>query len=270
MAYSCSTSLFGELPIEQIAERLAMAGFSQVEIFDRARTDDWLDDIDRARRALQANGLCVRTVHVPVIGWEIDSRDELLRDIALQACARSMARAAELGAEVAICHPNGAHLGFTVEDYGPGWQRTCQSLAWLAERAKETGISLAVENLPAHFTPRPGMLVQELLRMIEGLGDHVGICLDVGHSTANSVSAAEETRQAGDKLLALHIQDNDGSGADLHWLPGDGVTDWPAFWRALDEMDFQSIRRTFEVGRGQDLDETLRRLAALRDGLQGG
>ena len=27
--------------------------------------------------------------------------------------------------------------------------------------------------------------MRELLEMIDGLGDHVGICLDVGHSHAN-------------------------------------------------------------------------------------
>jgi sugar phosphate isomerase/epimerase len=261
--FSSSTSLFHATPIEQAAERLAACGFTEIEIFDGAQTDDWLDDPARTARTLQANGLRVRTVHLPVIGWEIDSPDEALRQLALQACVRAMRIAAQLGAEAAIVHPNGAHLAFTADGYGLSWHRTRQSLVWLAARAGEIGIKLAAENLPAHGTWRPGMYVSELLCMIDGLGEHVGICLDAGHSTCNHIGAGVEARLAGAKLFALHIQDNDGSGADQHLLPGRGVTDWDDFRRALDEIGFQGAR-TFEVGRGENLDNTLQALAALR------
>lgn len=261
--YSCSTSMFRSSPLPQVAEQLAGAGFEEIEIFDRTRTDDWLADLPYAEGLLRANGLRLRTVHLPVIGWEIDSPDETLRQLALQACLRCMAASAQLGAESAIVHPNGAHLAFTASDYGLSWQRARQSLEWLALKAGEIGIKLAAENLPAHFTPRPGMYVTDLLRMIEGLGDHVGICLDVGHSTANGISAALEARQAGDRLLALHIQDNDGSGEDQHLLPGQGVTDWVAFRQALEDVHFCGAR-TFEVGPGEGLPQTLQALVALR------
>lgn len=86
---------------------------------------------------------------------------------------------------------------------------------------------------------------------------------EVGHSTTNGISAAIEARQAGDKLLALHIQDNDGSGEDQHLMPGQGVADWADFRRALDEVRFEGAR-TFEVGPGDSLDLTLHALVALR------
>lgn len=261
--FSSSTSLFRDATIEAAAEGLATCGFAEIEIFDRARTDDWLDDPTRTGRALRTHGLTVRTVHLPVIGWEVDSPDEALRQVALQACTRAMRTAAQLGTEIAICHPNGAHLAFYADNYGASWQRTRDSLAWLAEQAGQIGIKLAAENLPAHGTWRPGMFVRELLCMIDGLGDHVGICLDAGHSTANGISPAIEALQAGSRLMALHIQDNDGSGADQHLMPGDGVTDWDAFRRALDELGFQGAR-TFEVGPGACLNDTLKALSALR------
>jgi len=263
-AFSSSTSLLARASIQEAAERLAACGFTEIEIFDHARTDDWLDDPARTERVLRACGLRVRTVHLPVIGWEIDSPDEQLRDIALRACARAMSISAQLGAESAICHPNGAHLAFSADNYGDSWQRTRNSLEWLAGRAGQSGIKLALENLPAHFTRRPGMSVGELLCMIDGLGEHVGICIDAGHSTANGISAAAEVRQAASKLFALHIQDNDGSGADQHLMPGKGVTDWDAFRQALTEVGFSGAY-TFEVGPGQCLEETLQQLAALRE-----
>jgi sugar phosphate isomerase/epimerase len=261
--FSSSTTILIGVPIEEAADRLAGCGFAEIEIFDGAQTDDWLDDPARTEAALRTAGLRVRTVHLPVIGWEIDSPDESLRLIALQACSRAMTLAAGLGAETAICHPNGAHLAFYASNYGDSWQRTRNSLEWLAARAGEIGIKLALENLPAHFTRRPGMYVSELLCMIEGLGEHVGICIDAGHSTANGISAAVEVRTAGAKLFALHIQDNDGSGADQHLLPGKGVTDWAGFRQALRDAQFSGAY-TFEVGRGACRNDTLQQLAALR------
>ena len=261
--FSSSTSLLRSVPVEAAAARLAACGFIQIEIFDGAKTDDWLDDPGRTARALGTHGLSLRTVHLPVIGWEIDSPDEALRQAALKACVRAMRTAARLGAEIAICHPNGAHLAFHAHDYGASWQRTRDSLAWLAEQAGSIGIKLAAENLPAHGTWRPGMYVRELLCMIDGLGEHVGICLDAGHSTCNGISPAIEALQAGSRLMALHIQDNDGTGADQHLMPGDGVTDWGAFRSALEKLGFAGAR-TFEVGPGACLDDTLQALASLR------
>jgi sugar phosphate isomerase/epimerase len=163
-----------------------------------------------------------------------------------------------------ICHPNNyASDPFSADGFGASWQRTRESLAWLAEMAQRAGVRMAVENLPSRGLPRPGARVCDVLRMIEGLGAHVGVCLDAGHSNANGLSAAAEATEAGERLFALHIQDTDGLGDDQHWLPGRGTTDWPALLRALDKMRFVGAR-TFEVGASAGLEETIAALAALR------
>ena len=90
------------------------------------------------------------------------------------------------------------------------------------------------------------------------------ICLDVGHANANEKSAAQEALAAGDRLLALHLQDNDGLGQDQHLLPGRGTTDWDAFLRAMAELDGDVIH-TFEVKPVGLLEATLEILAGLRD-----
>ena len=42
---------------------------------------------------------------------------------------------------------------------------------------------------------------------------------------------------AGERLIALHLQDVDGE-ADCHWVPGAGVIDWSAMGQALADIAF--------------------------------
>lgn len=260
--YSCSTSLFEKAPLEEVIARLAEMGFREVEIFDDGRPNGWLADPTRTRRLLEGAGLRVRTVHSPEAGWDNANPDETLRMASVRACLACFGPAAEVGAEYVICHPNASLNGFRAGDYGLCWDRSRRSLERFAEEAHRLGLKVAVENLPSYGLPRPGARVYEILRLIEDLGEHVGICLDAGHSNANGLSAAQEALEAGTHLFALHIQDNDGLGQDLHWLPGQGTTDWEAFLRALDALQFLGPR-TFEVGPGMDLGATLAALAAL-------
>ena len=127
---------------------------------------------------------------------------------------------------------------------------------------------MAVENLPdcvgEERGTRPGVRVDDLLRLIEGLGEHVGILLDVGHCNISDTDPAAEAHLAGDKLLELHLQDNEGiPGEDQHLLPGLGTIDWEALLDALDAMGYSGLR-TFEAGRPEPSDELLRRLGTLR------
>ena len=238
-------------------------GFREIEILDGDPGTGWLAHPDRSLGILRAAGLRVRTVHSPEIGWDNANPDGERRRASLTACAECFEQAAALGAESVICHPNNyASDPFSAAGFGSIWQRTRESLEWLAEKAAGAGVRMAVENLPSRGLPRPGARMADILRMIDGLGGHVGVCLDAGHSNANGFSAAAEATEAGVHLFALHIQDNDGLGDDQHWLPGRGTTDWPALLRALDDLRFQGAR-TFEVGPSAGLEETVDALGAL-------
>jgi sugar phosphate isomerase/epimerase len=128
---------------------------------------------------------------------------------------------------------------------------------------------MAVENMPwrdqgmlAPDRTMPGASVPQIIGLIEGLGDHVGICLDVGHSNVVGLSAAQEALDGGALLFCLHIQDNDGLGQDQHLLPGEGTINWSDFLIALDTLHFAGMR-TFEVLRGHEPDLLLQGMADL-------
>ncbi|MBT7166835.1 MAG: sugar phosphate isomerase/epimerase [Victivallales bacterium] len=264
--YGMSASLFGEIPFPDLVLKLSAEGWRQVELGFLSTPDaDWRTDVSRARQLLADAGIAVPSVHVASAGWNVADPEEDIRQLALAQAMDCLAPAAAIGARVVICHHNAPRVPFQAGDRAASMSRSRESLKALADHAATLGLQLAVENLPQRHTPRPGGPIEDVLEIIDGLGDHMGVCVDAGHSNANGRGADDEVRIAGDKLLAVHIQDNDGLGQDQHWLPGTGTTDWQRLIAALDECAPTCIR-TFEVGaNGGNPDDVLVQLTSLRD-----
>lgn len=81
-----------------------------------------------------------------------------------------------------------------------------------------------------------------LLRLIDALGsDQLGICLDTGHLNLCGGDPAAFVVQAGSRLRALHIADNEGF-YDQHLMPyGRGTVPWERFMRALNASGYQGL-----------------------------
>ncbi len=97
----------------------------------------------------------------------------------------------------------------------------------LAIRAKELGVTLALENTEGE---------EYLAALMEGLKniDSVGFCWDTGHELCYN-RGKNLIALYGDRLAVTHLNDNlgirdfDGKITyidDLHLLPFDGITDW--------------------------------------------
>jgi sugar phosphate isomerase/epimerase len=243
---------------------VAAAGFREIELYCPAEhLPGWLADPGAARRAIIGAGLVARSLHCPSAGWDNSSPNEEKRRAAGRAAAACLPLAAEVGAGVVVWHPTISDYDYRPETAPGHIARALDALAEFASRARAAGLCVAVENLPRRGTTRPLCSVEALLPFIAPLGEGVGICLDAGHSNANGLVAADEARLAGAKLIALHIQDNDGKGEDQHLLPEEGTTDWPAFLRALEAVGYRG-GRIFEVEAvGRDSAAKLAALAEL-------
>ena len=264
--YSMSTCVAGRRPRQEALVALAAAGFRALELVGNpGHLDGWTDDPAGLRRDLERLDLAPRSVHLDSAAWDVANPDAEIRERAVQAGLRSLHESAEVGAELVICHPNGRDPHYAVyapADIAASQARTRGALARLAEKAGRLGLRLALENLPSRNTHRPATTMAEVLRLVDGLGTHVGLCQDVGHSNANGLDAAAECRAAKGRLFALHLQDNDGLGEDQHLLPGQGTTGWLPFLRALQETGFSGLR-TFEVQTAENLPATLATLAGI-------
>lgn len=172
------------------------------------------------------------SVHAPY-GRYIDpsAPDDEAREGALREYKDAVATAARLGAKVVVSHP-GANVEYGI----PKSERlkiAAQTIAEVANFASERGVSLAVEPLPKQ---EPGNSLEEVLEIIEMAGrPNVGINFDVNHLFP-AAAIPGLIRKAGDKILSVHISDQDDQ--ERHWLPFLGKLDWTEVLAALVDVGY--------------------------------
>lgn len=166
-------------------------------------------------RVVELSGLPF-SVHGPFLHFEYGNRSGREHRKALDEHRRHIAAAAELGARVYVVHPD-------LQRRWRGWDKRVQrelerSFDELAALQEESGVTIAVENLPfvrhTHFRA-PGDLD------LRGLG----LSLDVGHAAVTGTLAAW-LADGQYRLRHVHLHDNEGHvGGDQHLPLGRGVVD---------------------------------------------
>lgn len=98
-----------------------------------------------------------------------------------------------------------------------------------------TGCRLAVENMESEAevsTP------DQLIAIVQELGDDAGICLDTGHAHMRGLDIPGAIRSFGDLLIATHIADNHGE-KDEHLLPFFGTIAWEEVMKAFSDIGYK-------------------------------
>ncbi|TVQ24885.1 MAG: sugar phosphate isomerase/epimerase [Spirochaetaceae bacterium] len=240
---------FGYLEVPRVLEALKPSPFRYLEMTadEGEFFEQWTRQPVETRKRIEDAGLSVWSVHGPRTGWSLGDIDEDTRRDAVEATRKAFEPAATVGANVVVVHSNKSRDEYPLVEYEPSLAATRRSLETLAPMAADFGLRLAVENMAGRSVTRPGMDVAEVLELISGLGDHVGICFDTGHSNSAQKQVADQIRVAGQKLFTLHLNDTSGLMArDDHFVPYDGTIDWSDVLSALDEIGFSSPR-VFEV-----------------------
>ncbi len=226
-------------------ESIAANGFHEVELM--AEGEEWESpgshDSASFCNVLQRCDIFPHTIHTPMSGVNLASSNKDIRRDGIARVADALRFLGELGGRTAIVHPTGiadsAETPYALENVGAKLGYAYDSVSELVRVAEQTGVRIALENLPNRSAPdRPLNSMQQLRAFITGFpSEHVGLCLDTGHARICSLDPAEQARVASERLYALHIQDVDGY-EDCHWVPGSGVIDWSALGTALSDINF--------------------------------
>ena len=101
----------------------------------------------------------------------------------------------------------------------------------------ESGVALAIHNHgpgdKLYPTPR------SVLERVAGFDPRVGLCLDVGHTIKVGVDPAVAAREAGARLLDVHLKDvTEATPAGEDVEVGRGVIDIPGLLRVLVDMGY--------------------------------
>ena len=265
--YGISTWIVTDLPADEAIRQMAAAGFTQAELSADACNilRAWTHDPVGVHQQLGRAGIDVRSVHCPQPGRFIDVEPDDERQASIAASLDYIRRMAACGIEEIVIHPTSAEGCAHEEVWPAARQRSIESLSVLAQHAADAGLRMAVENL-GQDSRRPAAAVSSILEMIDGLGDHVGICLDIGHTQMAGLNILAELKTAirPGKLLSLHLHDVNQDGRD-HFIPGDGTLNFGVLLSELDASGFTG-GRILEVSPPQtDVVQHLLRVAAVRE-----
>lgn len=158
---------------------------------------------------------------------------------------RAIEATALLGAQITVMHPVAP----------PGREDDTQACLTAnrefflrkGELAARHGVYIAVENmlstklLDGRVIKRYCVSTRELCGLVEEIGlPNVGICLDAGHLHYMGEPVYEAVMRCRDRLIALHIHDNDRF-SDAHIMPYSGTFDWETFFKALYDARYQGF-----------------------------
>ena len=227
--YALSTSIFQDNSLEEALPKIAAAGFKYVEITANGTHLDPRGRPDTlAVRSLMGDlGLQAHSIHTPYTNLKIGHPDIDLSESHPEVVAASLEIGAQVGAKMAVVHVTAAPKGLSDDVYERSREVSIAFVGKLRLRARELGITLALENLGLrpHLRRRFGSSLKELSEAFPG--PDIGFCLDVGHALRNGLDIRSQIEAAGSRLICLHIHSNDGVD-DCHWLPTQGLLDWAA------------------------------------------
>lgn len=204
------------LPIAERLELIKKAGFSAVSL--------WWGEEDKRRQPALARelGLAVDNIHAPFQNPDALWQEGPEGEAYLKELLSCIDDCASLSLPTVVIHAAGFREPAAVTDRG------LRRIGKLVEAAESAGVRLAFENLHR---------LEHLHRIFGAFpSKQVGFCYDSGHEHLYH-SLADCLSLFGDRLFAVHIDDNDGD-ADAHLLPFDGSVDWTAVMNGL-----QSARR---------------------------
>ena len=214
---------------------VAKSAIATLEVYAPAfGSGDPQSGIEMVNAALEGSGTAVASVHA-AFGPPRD-----LSSSDAEACERAVAELGEcldlargLRAGLVVVHLSAEPVERA--ERPDRLRRARRSLGVAIPEYERAGVRLALELLPRTCL---GNTVDELLGVVSELDSPaVGVCLDVNHLMDRYEEIPGAVRQLGEHLFTLHLSDYDGVD-EKHWMPGDGVIDWPTFLQALADIGY--------------------------------
>ena len=219
---------------EDNLEKMSKAGITAAEL-SSSPVFQAEADYNALKRTADKYGIELWSCHLPFYPFEdfdISAPDGATRKKIVDYQGELIKKAADVGIDKFVIHPSG-------EPYEE-WERAvrldyaAESLAFLAEIARECGGALAVEDLPRTCLGRD---TEELCKLIS-LNDKLRVCFDTNHLLYDD--NLEFIRTLGEKIITVHVSDYDFIN-ERHWLPGEGKNNWNSIYSALKEVGYNGV-----------------------------
>lgn len=212
----CSTGPFYMLPLGQVFEVMAKAGYSSAEVMVTAERES---QDPKALRALAEDfGVEVCAVHAPFL---LLTRSVFTTD-PLEKIKRSTEVAQGVGAPIVVVHP------------AYRWQFSYAQ--WLEKRLAEFNldeqVTIAVENMFPVWVRGRGFTFHRSLG-VEDMKKFPAVTLDTSHLAVSGIDVIRAFEELADRIVHIHLSNNLGTGRDSHSLLTQGVLPIGALLRRI-------------------------------------
>jgi sugar phosphate isomerase/epimerase len=160
------------------------------------------------------------SVHAPLSDVNIGSLNPRARELSVLEVCETIRVAGRMNIDLCTIHP-GFFGPMGMLDKPAVINKTRESLAVIEEVAQDSGVRVALENMPNMGMIMMGRSPGELLTLLEGL--ELGICLDIGH--AHTAGTIDDFLRLKDRVINVHMHDNLGD-RDAHLPIGEGKIDF--------------------------------------------
>jgi len=241
MKWGISTTLCKDIDIFQCLNDID--NFFGIEFRLRQHHFDYEDkeNVKKIKAYIRKQDLEPISVHMPDKSLNIASKDEWKRMFSIREVQKGILVANKLGAKSIVVHPGNKGKESDLDV-------SLQSLDEIHKFAKEWKITILIENT---FPGDMGADIETFKYIISHT--QLPICLDTSHSYSSGITS-ELVNGFRDKILHLHISDNNLEGKDDHLLPGEGKIDWGNFWKSLSGFQGSVI---FELMPAEDIKERI-------------
>ena len=168
------------------------------------------------------------TVHPPAWDINLTSENKAIREASFLEYKKAIEFASKIHAHHVVIHP-----GFCFApsfDKELGKQRAKMYIHQLCEIAKPLNVTLAIENVGYNGTSL--FTQEEYVHFLDDVDSSAKYLIDIGHANLNGWDIASTIYHVKDRLVGLHIHDNDGNG-DQHLPIGEGTVDWDSIFDVL-------------------------------------
>ncbi len=223
--YPIGLSLCGRAPSADTFAKYRDAGISHVEIQLGAN-----DNYQRVYELAKEYDLTLWSFHLPFTPFDtIDVSNPKTAKHTVDVLSDLVKKAANIGIQTMVIHPSAEPI--QEADQPDRMAQAQESLAKLADVADAEGARIAVEDLPRTCLGRDA---DDILKLVS-VHDKLRVCFDTNHLLRED--PVDFAKQVGSKIVTLHVSDYDRRN-ERHWLPGEGVIDWPALLAALQEVGY--------------------------------
>ncbi|MBQ7647254.1 MAG: TIM barrel protein [Clostridia bacterium] len=196
-------------------------------------SDDYRSFVTELKKAADDAGISFNQTHAPFPSYK--RGDDEYNEVTFKNIVKSMEICAFLGAPHIVVHPFAVY-GRNEKEYET--EINLKIFDLLIPYCRKYNIKIAIENLCgkdfSYTTP------EELKELIDMFDDrYIGGLIDTGHAEISGVDASDFiTRFGSEKLLGLHIQDNNKKN-DLHNLPYVCDLDWTKIMTSLKKVGYK-------------------------------